>query len=77
MTDGLKLIPFDGKTENWRMWSAKFLARAGRKGTKDVLLGRVTIPNFDDDEAKENKELIDASKKNQEIYEDLIFCMTE
>ena len=77
MIDGLNLISFDGKTENWRMWSAKFLAQAGRKGTKDALLGRITIPDHDDIDADDDKELLEARKKNQETYEDLIFCMTE
>ena len=63
------------------MWSAKFLARAGRKGTKDVLLGKIKVPKIsldeEDDEEENNKEIAETRKKNQEAYEDLIFCMTE
>jgi hypothetical protein len=56
MTDiekSLKLIPFSGKSEDWRMWSRKFLARAVVKKYREILLGEVVVPfdiNGDEDE---------------------------
>jgi len=41
---GIKVICFDGQQDNWSNWEEKFLARARRKGFKEVLLGTVPIP---------------------------------
>ena len=29
----LRYLPFKGKKDEWEMWSAKFMSKAGRKGT--------------------------------------------
>ena len=46
MTDlnTIRVIPFEGKTEELPTWSKKFLAKAKRYGFKDVLLGKVEVP---------------------------------
>jgi hypothetical protein len=36
----IRVISFTGKKEDWPIWSVKFLARARRKGYRDVLLGK-------------------------------------
>ena len=41
------IISFSGKHEEWRMWSRKSLARAKTKKFKDVLLGNVEVPDYD------------------------------
>ena len=41
----IRVIPFSGKQEEWRMWSRKFLARAKIRGYKEVLLGLVDVPD--------------------------------
>ncbi len=52
---------------DWQVWSEKFLARARRKGFKDVLLGKVTVPpdsellDLSKDEDKKKKKLRDAN----------------
>jgi len=43
----IRIIPFSGKQQDWRMWSKKFLARALMKGYKEVLLGTVQEPTTD------------------------------
>jgi len=40
----LKVIVFSGKQEDWKFWEVKFLARARRKGFREILLGTVKIP---------------------------------
>ena len=35
---------FSGKHDEWQVWSAKFLARAQRKGYKEILTGDVDVP---------------------------------
>ena len=44
----MKLPLFSGKTEDWPIWSEKFLVRAKRKGYKDLLLGKIDIPKDSD-----------------------------
>ena len=40
----IKVIQFSGRAKDWAVWEEKFLARAKRKGFKDLLLGKITIP---------------------------------
>ena len=40
----LRILPFNGEQEKWRMWSRQFLACAHKKGYKKVLLGIETPP---------------------------------
>ena len=43
-----KLPLFSSKTEDWPIWSEKFLVQAKRKGYKDLLLGKTAIPKDSD-----------------------------
>jgi len=71
----IKVICFDGQQVNWSYWEEKFLARARRKGFKDVLLGTVPIPQdseqldpgTDASKAKKN-----ARDMNKLAYEELV-----
>jgi hypothetical protein len=51
MTDmnAIRVIPFCGKVEEWPIWSERFLAKANRCGFQDLLLGKLSIPNFDEE----------------------------
>ncbi len=42
--ENLKVIAFSGKQDDWKFWEVKFLARARRKGFREILLGKETIP---------------------------------
>ena len=44
----LKVIAFSGKQDDWKFWEVKFLARARRKGFRETLLGKETIPKNDE-----------------------------
>ena len=67
----IKVIQFSGKHEDWNVWKEKFLAKANRKGFKEVLLGEVEIPkdSITTNEAKEIKKL------NVFGFEELIMSM--
>ena len=45
---GIKIEPFSGKQIDWQVWSEQFLARARRKGFKDILRGKETVPSDGD-----------------------------
>jgi gag-polypeptide of LTR copia-type len=70
MTDlsTIRVIPFCGKSDEWTIWSEKFLAKAKRYGFKDVLIRKLSIPKadeeFDEDSVtgKKMKNAIEVSK---------------
>jgi hypothetical protein len=41
----IRVLSFTGKKEKWSTWSERFLAKTRISGTKDIFLGKVTIPN--------------------------------
>ena len=71
----IRILNFNGKPEEWAIWSGKFLARARRKGYRDVLLGKVTVPS----EGRKLKDTDTVEKQNRghniAAYEDLILSM--
>jgi hypothetical protein len=38
------VLPFSGDKDEWPIWKEKFHAKAKRSGFKDMLLGKVNIP---------------------------------
>ena len=80
MTDfsSIRVLNFSGRKEEWPSWSEKFLAKAKRSGTKDVLLGKVEIPSsFEvvDEKAEEGKKLLRISELNEIAYTELILSI--
>ena len=80
----VKVIPFSGKRKDWAAWEEKFLARAKRKGFKDVLLGREEVPaDIKEDgtpneiagETAEGKSLLKARERNELAYGELVLAM--
>ena len=80
----VKVIPFSGKRKDWAAWEEKFLARAKRKGFKDVLLGREEVPaDIKEDgtpneiagETSEGKSLLKARERNELAYGELVLAM--
>ena len=49
----IRVVSFGGKTTEWSVWEEKFLALAGRRGYKDILQGKRTVPRTHDDDGKE------------------------
>ena len=70
----LRVIPFDGKAANWRMWSIKFSARAHGRGYLDVLKGTTTVPPHSQvlTDSATDKVLKAARDANLLMYQDII-----
>lgn len=74
----IRVILFSGKKQDWSGWEERFLAKARRKGFKDILLGKVTIPkstatiDLTTDAGKALQKIVDS---NDMAYEQLILSM--
>ena len=74
----IRVIVFSGKQQDWSVWEAKFLARAKKKGYKNLLVGSDVAPpdgeiiDETNEEGKEKKRLREA---NEAAYEDLILSI--
>jgi hypothetical protein len=82
MTDlsTIRVIPFQGKSDEWPTWSEKFLAKARRYGFKDLLLGKVKVPRTDEDydmESEEGKKSTIAADMNELAYTELILSIDD
>ena len=68
------VLEFSGKKSDWEGWSEKFLARAKRKGYKQLLLEKAKVPTESeitggDSEVKKQGEF------NEEAFEDIILSI--
>ena len=45
----IRVIPFCGKVDDWPIWNEKFLAKTKRFVFKDLLLGKLSIPEADEE----------------------------
>jgi len=73
-----KVIEFTGKKEDWAVWETKFLARARRRGFKDVLTGKTAIPPESesiDPDTEDGKTKEKAKEQNVLGYEDLMLSI--
>jgi hypothetical protein len=74
----IKVITFSGNPKHWSVWEEKFMARAKRKGFKDLLLGKVDIPKTSDvlnaEEAGDKKKLR-IKDLNELAFEELILSV--
>ena len=80
MTDfsAIRVLNFSGRKEEWPSWSEKFLAKAKRSGTKDVLLGKVQIPSsFEviEEKTEEGKKLMRIIELNEIAFTELILSI--
>ena len=76
----IRIIPFSGKDEDWRMWSRKFLARAHLRKYKGVLLGTTTVPidsDVIDETTASGKVMAEARIANEKAYNDLLLSCEE
>jgi len=74
----LKVIVFSGKQDDWRFWEVKFLARARRKGFRELLLGKLTIPidtEVLNDTVPAEKIKIDIRDANELAFEELVLSI--
>ena len=80
----IRIIEFMGKKADWRIWSRKFLARANRKGYKDVIVGKEYIPTLSEyneavaleSQTEDSESTIAAYKNNELAYEDLLLSIS-
>eukprot|EP00428_Durinskia_dybowskii_P019457 CAMPEP_0170210852 /NCGR_PEP_ID=MMETSP0116_2-20130129/5036_1 /TAXON_ID=400756 /ORGANISM="Durinskia baltica, Strain CSIRO CS-38" /LENGTH=76 /DNA_ID=CAMNT_0010461375 /DNA_START=100 /DNA_END=326 /DNA_ORIENTATION=- len=63
----IRIEPFSGKQEDWQVWSEQFLARARRKGYKDILKGKISVPT--DEELGASGLSAEEAKKRKRIRE--------
>jgi len=61
-----KLAMFDGCQRNFVVWEEKFIARAYKKKFADVLLGKLTVPKFDEDYNNDENKPDEAMTKRYE-----------
>jgi len=74
----LKVIVFSGKQEDWKFWEVKFLARARRKGFRELLLGKLTIPKDSDvldATVPAEKKQIEIREANELAFEELVLSI--
>jgi hypothetical protein len=72
----IKVIYFTGKSQGWRVWNKKFLARANRLGYKKLLLGEEAISTEAEIQAVNNRLALGLpnqaaviDEKNLELYQ--------
>ena len=76
----IKVIQFSGKQKDWAVWEEKFMARAKRKGFKDLLLGKTTIPKTSevlDEKSDDDKKKIKIRDLNDLGYSELILSFAD
>ena len=44
----IKIVEFNDKESEHRMWARKFMSAATTRGYRDVLLGKIAVPPQDD-----------------------------
>ena len=74
----IQVIAFDGKLSEWPIWEEKFMARARRRGYKEILLGTATVPKDSEKinlTATDGKEKTILKKLNELAYEELILSI--
>jgi hypothetical protein len=72
----IRVIYFTGKSQGWRVWNKKFLARANRLGYKKLLLGEEAISTEAEIQAINNRlalglpnQITATDEKNLELYQ--------
>eukprot|EP00980_Cylindrotheca_fusiformis_P021613 scaffold8463_cov134-Cylindrotheca_fusiformis.AAC.1 len=76
----LRIKPFNGKQDDWRVWSRQFLVRASRKGYRKILEGKETAPTDDevkaaDETTEPGKEVLKKRGLNNAAYEALLLLI--
>jgi hypothetical protein len=76
----IRVIPFNGKKEDWPFWSVKFLACSHCKNYQDILLGHdVTLSDADKPVDTATQAEKDKYEKAQELndlaYEEMCLCV--
>ena len=73
----IKIVEFNDKESEYRMWARKFMSVATTRGYRDVLLGKTVVPPQDevlDESAPSDKIKLKGRKENDKAYNDLILA---
>ena len=71
------IIPLTGEKEKWRMWSGKFMARAGIKGYDILLRGNMETPVGDTDKTKDKGVTATLKMRNKRAYNEPILSQED
>ena len=79
----IRVLLFSGKKTDWNHWEEKFMAKAKRKGLKEIYNGTKTIPRYLDEDDEDYDEMTEEEIKkynkmcelNELAYSDLIMSM--
>lgn len=63
-TEAVRVLPVDGKMENFKMWSTQFLALALKKKYIDVLNGKLSVPKDDNVFAESRAERVSVGRNS-------------
>jgi hypothetical protein len=77
----IKVVKFSRKKQDWIQWQVQHLARAMKKGYRDVLTGIEKIPKKAEEAALDKTKAQDAAllkiaEKNKDVYSDLLLSMS-
>ena len=73
----IKIVEFNDKESEYRMWARKFISVATTRGYRDVLLGKTVVPPQDeilDENTPSDKVKLKGRKENDKAYNDLILA---
>ena len=76
--EAIRIIKFNGTKEDWPVWEQKFLTRSKNKGYRNILNGKIKVPEDSkviNSTTDEGKEELKARKANDDAYEDLILSI--
>ena len=76
----IRVIPFTGKKEDWRMWSRKFLARAKTRGYKTIINGTEISPKSTktfNETTPRGRKMIKLQEANHSAYNDMLLSYEE
>ena len=78
--ENIRVITFDGKKASWPAWEEKFLARAKKRGYKDLLLKKVELRPTEEEiplsiSDSERESILKLRDLNETAYADLILAI--
>ena len=66
----IRILPFDGSSQGWHMWSRRFRAKCKVNGTSHILDGKSTVAS--DDKTNLTAEEVEDRKANDSLYVELL-----
>ena len=76
----MRIAPFDGSEDGWKMWSGKFMAWSSMRDYDEILEGDTVVPDVKPRDDAHKDELAVYSKlleRNKHAFNQLILCMQD